>query len=356
MSEETSAAPSGGETQAAPVEIAGPADKPSISPRDAASFLASLRHKRDNPEGTAQQPEQEEAATEQPEGQEEAPQEQAAEETKPEPVKLPKSWQADREEAFKALPEDVRKLILDAEERHTGELTAAQKRLQEIEQARPKEVEAAKALQAQYEQALPALLQMMQQQTAGEFGDIKTHDDVTKLADQDPHRYLKFMAHQQKVQALQAQQAAVEERQRAEQDQRWQAFSAEQDEKFLAKRPEFAKDKTKAERATAATVEMLQDKGFTTQEMQDLWNGKSGVSLRDYRLQDVLLDAAMFREAMRAAKEAKAKPLPPVQRPGVSQPKGGDTAQVKALDERLNKTGSWKDAAALLAAKRRRAG
>ena len=51
---------------------------------------------------------------------------------------------------------------------------------------------------------------------------------------------------------------------------------------------------------------------------------------------------------------ATAKPLPPVQRPGVGQPKGAaQEALVQNLARRLDQTGNLKDAARLLVERRR---
>ena len=70
-------------------------------------------------------------------------------------------------------------------------------------------------------------------------------------------------------------------------------------------------------------------------------------------MQLLIRDATLWRDAQAKAKAAAAKPVPPVQRPGVSQPKGAaQEAQVQALTTKLEKSGSLKDAAALLRAKR----
>jgi Recombination endonuclease VII len=64
-------------------------------------------------------------------------------------------------------------------------------------------------------------------------------------------------------------------------------------------------------------------------------------------------DAILWREAKAKAKATVAKPLPPVQRPGVSQPKGAaQEAVIQNPTEKLDASGSLKDAAALLKAHR----
>jgi phage terminase large subunit len=61
----------------------------------------------------------------------------------------------------------------------------------------------------------------------------------------------------------------------------------------------------------------------------------------------------LWRDAQAKAKAAATRPVPPVQRPGVSQPKGAALdAQIQHLTQKLEKTGNLKDAAALLRARR----
>jgi hypothetical protein len=328
MTDEVTAAPSGGETQAAPE--AAPAQEWS-SAREAAAFLSRERWKKAQAEKPAEEPAPEEPATDEPTQPEEQPEQPAAETTpEPEPEE-PKPVE---------IPEPVKKRL--------AELETIEKQYRQ----RPQEIEAANAARAQYEQALPALMSMLEQQ-GQEFADIKTVADIAKLAENDPHRYLKFDAFQKSRAAVHEQIRAVQAKEAEEVTKRWEKFSAEQDEKFLGKFPEF-KDKAKAEKATAAALNTLRDAGFEQDELTDLWNGKSGISMRDARLQEIMFKAARYDEAQRAAKQATAKPLPPVIKPGVSQPKGGDTAQVKALSAELDQKGDWKTAARLLIAKRSR--
>ena len=81
-----------------------------------------------------------------------------------------------------------------------------------------------------------------------------------------------------------------------------------------------------------------------------LWNGHKELSLRDHRLQLLIRDATLWREAQAKAKAAAVKPVPPVQRPGAATPRQGtDEAR---LTQRLEQTGSLRDAAALVRARR----
>jgi phage terminase large subunit len=70
-------------------------------------------------------------------------------------------------------------------------------------------------------------------------------------------------------------------------------------------------------------------------------------------MQLILRDAARYRDAQKAVPAKASKPVPPVQRPGTSQPKGSvDEAKIKNLESKLEKSGDMKDAVALMLAKR----
>jgi hypothetical protein len=90
----------------------------------------------------------------------------------------------------------------------------------------------------------------------------------------------------------------------------------------------------------------LKSYGFDESEVAGLY--KMGV---DHRSQAILADAIRFRRAQAAARNKVAKPLPPVQRPGtlsarqVVNPAAG-------YEQRLNASGSIRDAVALIRARR----
>ena len=172
------------------------------------------------------------------------------------------------------------------------------------------------------------------------------------MAREDAPRYARWQAQQQQLSALQQQLAAAQVRSAQEKEQQWAAFAKRQDELFNEKVPDFA-DRTKAAKLQDAAIAVLKDVGFTEQELGNLWTGRANMTLRDHRLQLLILDGVKYREAHQKAKQAVAKPVPPVQRPGVSQPRGAaHDVQVQNLTKRLETSGSLKDAAALLRARR----
>jgi hypothetical protein len=112
------------------------------------------------------------------------------------------------------------------------------------------------------------------------------------------------------------------------------------------------------QRSAMATLKGL---GFEESELIASWNGSKDLSLRDHRMQLLIRDATLWRDAQAKAKAAVTRPVPPVQRPGVA---GGTAtareAQLQALNKQLDGAkGSYdgaKAAAALLAARRRAVG
>jgi hypothetical protein len=130
------------------------------------------------------------------------------------------------------------------------------------------------------------------------------------------------------------------------------ALEWRQDELFKEKVPEMA-EPSEVARLQSAAVAVLARHGFDQSELAASWHGHKDFSLRDHRVQFLVRDAILWREAKAKAKAAAAKPLPPVQRPGVSQGKGAEQdAVVQDLSKKLEASGSLKDATALLRARR----
>ena len=146
--------------------------------------------------------------------------------------------------------------------------------------------------------------------------------------------------------------APVAQRQHNEQRQNFAAFAKRQDELLTEKAPDMA-DKANAAKLQSAALTMLKAIGFTEKELSDSFNGKLHLPIRDHRLQLLVHDAILWRDAQEKAKAAAAKSVPPVQRPGVAQPRGAArAANIQNLTKRLETSGNLKDAAALLRARR----
>ena len=187
----------------------------------------------------------------------------------------------------------------------------------------------------QYEQALPQLLATLQAQAAGEFADVRTIQDVERLAREDWPRYLQWDLQQKKLAAIQQEMLGAQQRQVQEQQQQFAAFARREDALFAEKIPEMA-DPVKAAALQTSAVAMLKDLGFDEAQLARAYNAQGEFSLRDHRVQMLVVDALRYREAQAKAKTlvTHAKPVPPVQRPGTAPSKGQAQADTIANLER----------------------
>jgi hypothetical protein len=85
--------------------------------------------------------------------------------------------------------------------------------------------------------------------------------------------------------------------------------------------PEIADPAEQARMQSAAMAE-LHEHGLDDIELAASWRGLKDFSLRDHRAQLIIREAIRWRDAQAKAKVAAGKPLPPMRRPGASQPKG----------------------------------
>lgn len=269
------------------------------------------------------------------------------EETQP-PIERPRSWAKELDEEWASYPREAQEKIAKREQERDAATRRSQNEAAEIRKAAEAEREQAAKARQEYEAKLPAIMQALQDAQAGTFSDVKTMDDVTRLASEDPFRYLQWQAHQQKLQAVNYELEKANERQSHEQQTTWQKLVAEENAKFIERVPEFA-DKAKAQELTTKAVDKLTDLGFTQSELADLANGKSRLPIYDHRIQQLLVDSLKLQEIQSAPKAVAAKPLPPVQRPGVARSAGNaDSERIQALEKQLTATGDMKIAAQIL--------
>jgi hypothetical protein len=146
------------------------------------------------------------------------------------------------------------------------------------------------------------------------------------------------------AQALQAQQAQA---QAAQQAQQLQAWVAAEDAKF-EKEVLSKENPATVQKIKEALPQILQDYGLSREEVVHAF--QTNPALKSAAFQSVLLDAAKHRLAQREIATKLDRSAPPVQRPGVSQPRGDDN--VAAAIKAFNADPSPKAAAALVMAKR----
>jgi hypothetical protein len=193
---------------------------------------------------------------------------------------------------------------------------------------------------------LNTLVPQIQARMAAAFPDIKTFDDLEKLAAEDPARYFQYdVLSKRLTEATQAQARAS-----AEYRAHWTQQEAVKLGNLL---PEW-NDPVKGPALKQSLTDFAKEVGYSDAQIAQA--GASDIVL--------LRDAMQFREAKKqeqakavahaaALKEAqkKAANAPPVQKPGVTRQTDKGTEKIKELEERLSKTGHLDDVAMLLSAK-----
>lgn len=249
------------------------------------------------------------------------------------PIEPPRSWTKEEKEEFATYPREAQEKIARREQERESALRRGQNEAAEKLKGLTAKEQAAEQARQQYEQALPALLQTLNDRMQGEFSDVKTLADVQKLAAEDPFRFAQFQAKQMEIAGVQQELQRANDRQRADYQQKWTEFSSKEDQAFADRVPEMS-DPAKAKLIAESAVNVLHDIGFTDQELAKLWNGEASVSLRDHRLQLLIRDAVKLKDAQKAAFKPAAKPVPPVQKPGnaVRSPNRAVESQIAALE------------------------
>lgn len=284
------------------------------------------------PEPSASAPEADTAPVEeQPSGENEAKEPEA----ELPPIQAPNSWTKEEKEEFATYPREAQEKIARREQERDSALRRSQSEAAERQKGLTAKEQAIEEARAKYESALPALLETLQSERAGEFSDIKNISDLEKLSKDDPFRYLQWTARQQKIAAVETELKQAQDRQAQENSKRWNDFARRQDDLVLERIPELA-DEAKAPAIKKKAADVLKDIGFSDDELGQLFNGKSSVSLRDARFQQLVYESTKYRDAQKAAKVAEKKPLPPVQKPGVAPQRGASSqADIKTLEKQL---------------------
>lgn len=326
------------------VKVGG--DEP-LSILDAARAVAKARDEADKPAEPpkeAEPPVEQSAAPEVPtdDAPVEAPVEQTQEQPEAElpPIEPPRSWTKAEKERFATFPRETQEYLRDREQARDRAINQSLQEAAEQRKTFEAERQKAEQVRAQYEAALPQMAEAMRAQFMGEFADIKTWQDVEALAQSDYARYQRFQISQQKLKAANDQLVAVQHRQAQEADAKWKEIVAREDKAFVDAVPEMA-DPAKARALQDRASKLLRDFGFSDNEVTESWNGRYGIPLRDHRVQLLIRDATLWREAQAKAQQVQKAPLPPVQRPGTARSKGdANMAEITQLREQLPTLGS----------------
>jgi hypothetical protein len=357
-----------GDGAQAPIDVVTTATTDNFnSVSQAARALARARHEKNNEQQPPQPSGAEAGATDQPQEPAEAPRSsgeadaaaedaqaagatEASEPAEPPAIEPPRSWSKEDKELFAGLPRETQMRVAERERARESDFLRRQNEAVEQLKGLAAREQAAELARRHYVDALPNVLKLMQAQHADEFADIKSPADVERIAKEDMPRYVKWSESQRQIGRAVEEVNAAQASALREAQQKWFEFATRQDALFAERVPEAA-DPEKNAKLQQAAVAVLKEIGFTDEELGDLWNGRTRLPLRDHRVAMLIHDATRYRQAQQKAKQAAAKPVPPVQRPGVAQPRGAaQDAKIQALAERLETSGSLKDAAALIAA------
>ncbi len=314
---------------------------------DAARMLAGLRHKQTQPaEAPPEQPpaqESEAPAEEVAKPEEASPdQTQESEQAEEPAIEPPRSWSKEEKERFLEFPRETQEYLAERENQRDRAVNQAQKEAAETR----KSIEAQRAemeqARAKYEGFLPQVQQMLQESLmSDQFSDIKTIQDLERLARDDWSRYLQWDVAQKKVAAISQQMNEAQQRQVTERQTKFQEFAKKEDEAFTQAAPE-AKDPKTFEKVQKGAVDLLKEVGFSDTELGEGWHGMRDFSLRDHRVQILIRDAYLYRAGQEDAKVSRQKMASqkkqpsPVQRPGTATGHNATlSAQMQALAEKL---------------------
>jgi len=133
--------------------------------------------------------------------------------------------------------------------------------------------------------------------------------------------------------------------------QQAEAWRAEEAVKFADKFPEWKDPKT-YQANVSKVMDFMKKTGFEQEFLARAATEFLPIQIHDHRFQVMAWKACLYDDAVEATKQPSRAPVPPVQRPG-SAPNRGEAqeARFKDLTRQLDRTGSLRDGAALIAAR-----
>lgn len=189
-----------------------------------------------------------------------------------------------------------------------------------------------------------AILQQLEATANTKFADLKSEADVLALMQTDPGRYNEFVIAQTQFQrAKQAQFAAHQEAKRV--------FEQAEQKRLVKAIPDLA-DPVKGKALKDELVAYARSVGIP----EDRQARNADEVIRLHKEMSLAKEVAKFQALQAAQAKAleeaskKAATAPPVQKPGVTQPKNGNN-KLQELEDRFNRTGKPEDLALLFAAR-----
>lgn len=205
-----------------------------------------------------------------------------------------------------------------------------------------------------YVDGLDAAMQIAQVSFVSQFPELaalapeRLPEALAQIAQQDPAKLARIQAIVAGSEQLRARQSEEMQRTAAAVRSNFQNYAKAED----ARLETMLKGETKDTRQAVAQEIMASAKasGIEPAEMQRLFDSEP--LMRNAIFQRMMYDAGKYRLMMKAKERVTAKPMPPVQRPGMASSRGErDQHDLRALNARLSNTGDLKDAVALYRAK-----
>jgi hypothetical protein len=222
----------------------------------------------------------------------------------------------------------------EAAQRQAEEQARAQAEAQEaFERQKATELDAVRQQANGYAVALSALVANANNRALAEWADIRTEQDLVRLAQTDQPRLQRLQAHVAQVQQLQQEIGRVQQQQQAAHAAAYQEsfrrFSEAEEKKVEALIPELREDANPVQRREhqQQAYQALTEAGFKDAELRAGWVDGQLFSLRDSRVQKIISDAARWQASQAKAQELSAHRKPPpsgaLMKPGVAQSYGG---------------------------------
>lgn len=205
-----------------------------------------------------------------------------------------------------------------------------------------------------YLEGLDAAMQVAQVSFVSQFPELaalapeRLPEALAQIAQQDPAKLARIQAIVAGSEQLRARQSEEMQRAAAAARRNFQDYAKAED----ARLETMLKGETKDTRQAVAQEIMASAvaSGIEPAEMQRLFDSEP--LMRNAVFQRMMYDAGKYRLMMKARDAVAAKPMPPVQRPGMASSRGErDRQDLRALNARLSSTGDLKDAVALYRAK-----
>ena len=188
---------------------------------------------------------------------------------------------------------------------------------------------------ATYQELLPRMEAQLK-------GDLENEPNWEQLSKDDPLGYVRekqvWDAKKEKLQAVQMEQQRVQNEQFAKHQQQLAKFVQEGQAKLLELIPEWSNEEIANKEKLAIKQYAVDELGFTTQEMDQVYDYRHLIGLRNAWLQSKTNEATKKKPTQKASVRAG--------KPGSSTRKVS-VAPEKKLRQKLRKTGKTKDAAKL---------